>query len=77
MHRVQAEGVYIPGTTRYKARETINGQKPLLIYYRHFINKDFKLKSYLLAIKDLNDIYSGVYMLSVLLKALKQYDIKI
>jgi hypothetical protein len=43
----------------------------LLIYYRHFINKDFKLKSYLLAIKDLNYIHSGVYMLSVLLKALK------
>jgi hypothetical protein len=26
--------------------------------------------------KDLNDIHSGVYMLSVLLEALKQYDIE-
>jgi hypothetical protein len=26
--------------------------------------------------KDLKDIYSGVYILSVLLKALKQYNIK-
>jgi hypothetical protein len=26
--------------------------------------------------KDLKDIYSGVYMLSVLLKALKQYNIE-
>ena len=39
--------------------------------FRHFINKDFKLKSYLLVIKDLNDIYSSTYMLSILLKALK------
>jgi hypothetical protein len=45
--------------------------KFILIYFRYFINKDFILKSYLLAIKDLNDIYSGVYMLSVLLEALK------
>jgi len=42
----------------------------------YFINKDFKLKSYLLAIKDLSDIYSGVYMNSVLIEALKQYNIE-
>jgi hypothetical protein len=40
------------------------------------INKDFKLKSYLLAIKDLKDIYSGKYMNFVLLEALKEYNIK-
>ena len=44
--------------------------------FRHFINKDFNLKSYLLAIKDLKDIHSGVYMNSVLLETLKEYNIE-
>jgi hypothetical protein len=44
--------------------------------FRHFINKSFKLKSYLLAIEDLLDIYSSVYINKVLLKPLKEYNIK-
>jgi hypothetical protein len=46
------------------------------LIFRYFINKDFKLKSYFLAIKDLKDIYSSKYMKSVLLEALKAYSIK-
>jgi hypothetical protein len=37
---------------------------------------NFKLKSYLLAMKDLSDKHSGVYMNSVLLEALKHYNIE-
>jgi hypothetical protein len=48
----------------------------LINFFSHFINKDFILKSYLLAMKDLKDIYSGLYMNSVLLKTLKEYNIK-
>jgi len=40
------------------------------------INKEFKLKSYLLAIQDLEDVYSNKYINSILLKALKEYNIK-
>jgi hypothetical protein len=52
-------------------------RKDLLIYiFRHFININFKLKSYLLAIKDLKDIHSSNYMNSVLLETLKEYNIE-
>jgi hypothetical protein len=44
-------------------------------FFRYFINKDFKLKSYLLAIKDLKDIYNSKYMNSVLLEALEDFGI--
>jgi hypothetical protein len=55
-----------------------------LIYYtniytnrfRHFINKDFILKSYLLGMRDLNNIHLGLYMNLVLLETLKEYNIK-
>jgi hypothetical protein len=40
------------------------------------INKDLELKSYLLAIQDLKDVYSNKYINSILLKALKEYNIK-
>jgi hypothetical protein len=46
------------------------------LIFRHFINKDFKLKSYLLAMKDLKDIHSSKYMNSVLLEALKAFGIE-
>jgi hypothetical protein len=45
-------------------------------FFRHFINKDFKLKSYLLTIKNLKDIHSSKYMNSVLLEALEDFGIE-
>jgi hypothetical protein len=45
-------------------------------FFRYFINKDFKLKSYLLAMKDLKDIHSGKYMNLVLLEALEDFGIE-
>jgi hypothetical protein len=48
----------------------------LINFFSYFINKDFILKSYLLAIKDLKDIYSGLYINLVLLETLKEYNIK-
>jgi Tfp pilus assembly protein PilO len=48
----------------------------VLIFFKYFINKDFKLKSYLLVIKDLKDIYNNKYMNSVLLKALEDFRIE-
>jgi hypothetical protein len=42
----------------------------------YFINKDFKLRSFLLVIKDLLDIYSSEYINKVLLEALKEYNIE-
>jgi hypothetical protein len=53
-------------------KEIIN----LFLDIRHFINKDFKLKSYLLAMKDLSDKHSGVYINKVLLNTLKEFNIK-
>jgi hypothetical protein len=40
------------------------------------LHKDFKLKSYLLAIKDLKDIRSSIYMNSLLLETLEEYNIE-
>jgi len=48
----------------------------LINFFSHFINKDFILKSYLLAMKDLKDIHSGSYINLVLLETLKEYNIK-
>jgi len=45
-------------------------------YIRHFINKNFELKSYLLAMKDLKDRHSSLYLKNVLIKTLKDYNIK-
>ena len=42
----------------------------------YFINNDFILKLYLLVIKDLKDKHSGIYLNSVLLETLKEYNIK-
>jgi hypothetical protein len=48
----------------------------LIIFFRHFINKDFILKSFLLAIKDLADIYSSKYINKLLIETLQEYNIK-
>ena len=48
----------------------------LINFFSHFINKDFILKSYLLIIKSLDNIYSGFYINLVLLETLKEYGIK-
>ena len=47
-----------------------------IIIFKYFINNNFKLKSYLLAIKDLKDIYSSQYINTVLLDTLKEYNIE-
>lgn len=46
----------------------------LLISY--FINKNFELKSYLLAMKDLKEKHFSLYLNDVLLETLKEYNIK-
>jgi hypothetical protein len=48
----------------------------IYIYFKHFINNIFKLKYYLLVIKDLSDVYLRVYINKLILTALKQYNIK-
>ena len=42
----------------------------------HFINKDFILKSYLLAIRPLEEQHLGAYMSKVLIEILKDYNIE-
>ncbi len=44
--------------------------------FKHFINKDFNLKSYLLAIKDLKEKHFDLYLKDVLIQTLKDYNIK-
>ena len=45
-------------------------------YIRYFINKNFKLESYLLRMTKLEDKYSRVYMYKVLLDTLSDFNIK-
>jgi hypothetical protein len=46
------------------------------LFYSHYINSRFELKSHLLAMRELSDIHSGIYMNSVLLETLKEFDIE-
>jgi len=47
----------------------------MLILYSYYINKIFKLKSYLLAIKNLLNKYLRVYIYKILIKTLNNYNI--
>ena len=44
--------------------------------FRHFLNKDFKLESFLLSLEDLSEKHSGAYIYKVLLKSLKGFNIE-
>ena len=61
---------------RYKSFIINKNLKNYYFIFKYFINNNFKLKSYLLIIKDLLDVHLGVYINKVLLKALKEYNIE-
>jgi len=48
----------------------------ILIFNSYFINKNFELKFYLLAMKDFKEKYSEIYINEVLLNILKDYNIE-
>ena len=49
----------------------------LIKLLRHYINKDFNLKNYLLAIKPLTQRHLGKYTSNMLIDILKDYNIKL